>query len=184
MPAGPRIERSSAAPRQREQVGKPESGLRQQVSSAPVVAAHTASVVAASPLGSETTKGIEAVASPVPAPPSPTSPAPIVASERAIDGAALDAYAQILSAEIARQRRYPAVARMRGWQGTAVLAITLSPGGAVLKSALSRSSGYAVLDEQALKMVAEASPLPGAPTTLRGRALEFELPVVFTLAAS
>jgi periplasmic protein TonB len=170
-----------------DRLRKPESGERQRGSSIAFVASQTASVVAAG-AAPESLKSTDAVtpsvAAAVAAVPSSVAPIPVLAAERATEGAALDAYARTLSAEITRQRRYPAVARMRGWQGTAVLAITLSPGGAVLKSALSRSSGYAVLDEQALKMVAEASPLPSAPPPLRGRALEFELPVVFTLAAS
>jgi periplasmic protein TonB len=103
-------------------------------------------------------------------------------SERAVDSAAIDAYIRTLSAEVAKVQRYPALARMRGWQGTAVLAITVSAAGNVLKSSVARSSGYAVLDEQALQMVSEAAPLPGSPTPFPGRALEIELPVVFRLA--
>lgn len=186
VPAG-----APAKPARASASSRPEPGAkaerRKQVA-APAVVANQAAAIAPPPSAAENTGSVPAVASPAPAPasavpPAIPSPAP-VASKRASEGPALDAYARTLSAEIARQRRYPAVARMRGWQGTAVLAITLSPAGAVLKSSLSRSSGHAVLDEQALKMVAEASPLPIAPPPLHGRTLEFELPVVFALAAS
>lgn len=109
---------------------------------------------------------------------------PPVTANAALDGASLDAYTRTLSVEVAKMRRYPAVARLRGWQGTAILTISLSANGVVLKTTVSRSSGHAVLDDQALRMLAEASPLPGVPPALHGRPLVIELPVVFALVAS
>lgn len=109
---------------------------------------------------------------------------PAVTANSAFDGALLDAYTRTLSVEVAKMRRYPAVARLRGWQGTAILTINLSATGVVLKTTVSRSSGHAVLDDQALRMLAEVSPLPGVPAALHGRPLVIELPVVFALVAS
>lgn len=50
---------------------------------------------------------------------------------------------------------YPALARKRGQQGTVWLEIWLSEQGAQLKRTLSRSSGFALLDEAALRAAAQ-----------------------------
>lgn len=93
-------------------------------------------------------------------------------------------YARTLSADIARLKRYPALARMRGWQGKTVVSITIGAKGEILDLKVAQSSGFDVLDRQALEMVREAQPLPAAPASLRGLALVVQLPVVFSLATN
>lgn len=90
-------------------------------------------------------------------------------------------YARSLSAGVARLKRYPAIARMRGWQGTAVVSVSIGPKGELLDARIADSSGFSVLDEQALEMIRDAQPLPAAPASLRGLALVVQLPVSFTL---
>lgn len=187
----------------------PRSAPSPARSAAPVAAAAVARAAeAAGPAASPARPALVAVEAPpptalatvpasAPVAPSPAVPAPLLAA-RAVaplatdppadlgppDPAALAAYSRVLAGEVGRAKRYPAVARLRGWQGTAVLSLTVSASGAVTGSALSRSSGYPLLDEQALRMLAEVMPLPAAPPGLHGRPLVIELPVVFTLAAS
>lgn len=142
----------------------------------------------AAPADTERAVAVAPAAPPLPESPPHAAPAraaaPAPPSAEAPDPAALAAYTRVLTGEVARAKRYPAVARLRGWQGTAVLSLTVSANGQVTGSELRRSSGFPVLDDQALRMVAEVMPLPLAPSGLLGRPLVIELPVVFTLAAS
>ncbi|HEY8391733.1 MAG TPA: energy transducer TonB [Capillibacterium sp.] len=48
---------------------------------------------------------------------------------------------------------YPLLARRRGWEGTVYLVLLLDPEGTVLTVELTKSSGYAVLDEAAMEAV-------------------------------
>lgn len=75
-------------------------------------------------------------------------------------------------------RRYPPIARENGWQGRAEVRVSF--GGADEPAlAISRSSGYAVLDRQAVETLTSA--LPALPPPLLGRSFELDFPVVFSL---
>lgn len=111
----------------------------------------------------------------------PVVPVAVTDASRYPDPALVAGYARTLSDGVARMRRYPALARMRGWQGTAVVNVTVGPNGEILDLKVSRSSGHEVLDLQAMTMIREAQPLPPAPEALRGLALVVQLPVTFAL---
>jgi protein TonB len=66
-----------------------------------------------------------------------------------------------LSALLERNKRYPDAAR--GAQGTAHVAFTLDRQGRVLASRLIKSSGSAVLDQEALEWPKRAQPFPPPP---------------------
>lgn len=112
----------------------------------------------------------------------PVVPVAVTETSRYPDPALVEGYARILSDGVARMRRYPAVARMRGWQGTVVVNVTIGAQGELLDLKVSRSSGHEILDQQALAMIREARPLPPAPAALRGLALVVQLPVTFALS--
>ena len=79
----------------------------------------------------------------------------------------------------ARQfKRYPPLARENGWQGRAEVRVSFGGAGAPAL-AVSRSSGYAVLDRQAVETLTSA--LPAMPSQLLGRLFELDFPVVFSL---
>ena len=79
----------------------------------------------------------------------------------------------------ARQfRRYPPIARENGWQGRAEVRVSFD-GARQPALAISRSSGYSVLDRQALETLSSA--LAPLPAMLLGRSFELEFPVVFSL---
>lgn len=79
-----------------------------------------------------------------------------------------------------RFRVYPAVARSRGWEGIVEVTVTVMPGSEP-RVQLARSSGHAVLDEQALSMLTRAIAQTPLPESLRGRSFAVPLPIRFSL---
>lgn len=68
-----------------------------------------------------------------------------------------------VQAHLARRKRQLVKARGRGEVGTVYVRFNIDTGGNVLSVALSRSSGYASLDQDVLAMVRSASPVPAPP---------------------
>jgi protein TonB len=90
-------------------------------------------------------------------------------------------YRLSLASAARRFKRYPALARERGWEGTAEITLnvsTLMPGP---EAVLVRSSGRNLLDEQALEMIAQAARITSLPEGLKGRDFRVLLPVKFSL---
>lgn len=115
----------------------------------------------------------------VPQPP-PEPPKVQAPSQQDLD-AARSGYSALLAREFAKHRLYPRIAQMRGWQGTVRVQLELDAQGNVTQSAIKESSGFEVLDKQALEMVRKATPLPLPPETLRNRAFSILVPVTFKL---
>lgn len=120
---------------------------------------------------------VETVVAP---PPLVKEPPPPVVSQEDLD-AARGRYVGALQRAIAKHKSYPSIARTRGWQGEAMVDIHLDSNGGVLGSEISVSSGYEVLDKQALEMVKKASPFPAPPEVLQGRSFHLTVPVAFRL---
>lgn len=115
----------------------------------------------------------------VPVPP-PEPPKPRVPSEQDLDNARSN-YSNLLSREFARHKQYPRLAQMRGWQGTAKVELHVDANGNMISISVNASSGFEILDKQALEMVRKASPLPQPPEALRGREFTIIVPVAFRL---
>ena len=79
-----------------------------------------------------------------------------------------------------RPHTYPAIARRNGWEGQVMLRLTVSDTGDVIRVEVVRSSGFAILDAEA---VATVRTWRGTPATLNGRPIETTelLPVRFRL---
>jgi len=79
-----------------------------------------------------------------------------------------------------RQPEYPPRARNRGWSGTVFLKVLVSAEGRVAELAVDRSSGHSILDQAALKAVADWL---FEPATENGVAVSMwvEVPVTFRL---
>ena len=110
-----------------------------------------------------------------PPPPEPPSP-----NEQDLD-AARKLYAGLLTNVLAKYKEYPNIARTRGWQGEAKIELSLDEGGNLLSSKIVQSSGYGILDKQALEMAKKASPFPMPPEALRGRSFNVLVTIPFIL---
>ncbi|HEX7811022.1 MAG TPA: TonB family protein [Burkholderiales bacterium] len=119
---------------------------------------------------------------PVVAPAAP--PQPAAKAEPAVDRTVVSSYEKSLSDLIKRHEKYPDRAKRQGWQGTAVVALSLSAEGKVTGISVVESSGKEILDQAALEMVRRASPLPRAPEGLRGQERIVRVPIVFKLQDS
>ena len=80
-----------------------------------------------------------------------------------------------------RFKRYPLLARERGWEGTAEIALSVSAHLPVPEVTVVRSSGHAALDRQAQEMMVQAAGAAVLPESLKGRDLRLLLPVQFSL---
>lgn len=112
-----------------------------------------------------------AVKAAAPAPPAPTAP----------DPGLLKAYGNVLAQAIGQRKNYPRLARMRNWQGTTELRLQIGTDGKLRDLTVTHSSGYDLLDQQAIAMVKQTLPLPQLPATLRGTEVAVTVPVVFKL---
>lgn len=104
----------------------------------------------------------------------PAEPAPDPA-------AALASFREAIRQAAGRYKRYPRVALDNGWSGDVVVLIDMAASGSVSSIKVKTSSGYEVLDAQALEMFASAVPQVPVPAGLRGRAFTVELRAVYNL---
>ena len=88
-----------------------------------------------------------------------------------------NAYNALVFGHLQRFKRYPVSAR--GAQGTAVVRFVLNREGVVTESAVSKSSGNAVLDREALEILRRASPFPPFPAAKPGLQDSYLAPVNF-----
>ncbi|RVT95135.1 energy transducer TonB [Sphingomonas crocodyli] len=105
-----------------------------------------------------------------PAPP-PTKPAPN-------DQQSADWHARVLG-RLNAVKAYPASARARRQQGVTMIRLVIDRGGKVLDVGLERSSGFALLDREALALPGRAMPLPAPPDNVPGQRIELVVPVEF-----
>ena len=108
------------------------------------------------------------------------TPAPVVPSpsERR---AAFHAYLSELGGLVARQRRYPEAAARLGQEGVAQVRVRLDRDGSLTCAPrIASSSGFELLDEEAVRMVRRAAPFPALPHG-EDQATEITIPVRFQL---
>lgn len=86
-------------------------------------------------------------------------------------------------ARSARQFKvYPPLAREKGWEGVVQVAVVTPIGQGAPIVSLANSSGYEVLDRQALEMVTQAVNLTILPEGMRGRRLAISFPIEYRMA--
>ena len=135
-----------------------------------------------------------ALAAPQPAAPAPIAPVPSAASTTevpatsgetaarpAAEAGTLNQYRLALIGAAGRYKRYPVQAMERGWQGRVEIRLAIGADGAIRSASVKTSSGYRILDDQAMDMVKKAKPLTQIPPALRGREFTVDLPVIFDL---
>jgi TonB family protein len=118
------------------------------------------------------------------APPSIASvqpgPAPAAPSAEAPESLSRDQYRLQLVDEARRHKRYPPLARENNWQGDVLVAVVVGANGRTSVT-LKGSSGYEVLDRQALEMFRQAARVVAVPPTLRGKEFALEVRAVYGL---
>lgn len=89
-------------------------------------------------------------------------------------------YRSMIAAHLQRYKRYPGSAEARGERGVAMVSFVVNRNGRVTSSRLSKSSGFASLDQETLALLQRAQPLPAFPPELQQNAMSFTLPYSFT----
>lgn len=125
------------------------------------------------------------------APPPKLAEAPVVPSAPAVPvippydfHADLSSYGRQYTRYLAQHRIYPRLAQMRGMEGQVLVHIRVARKGSVIDMVVARSSGFDILDQQALDMVRQAAPLPNLPASLAEREFSLDVPIVFRLEQS
>ena len=124
---------------------------------------------------------VEAVAPP-PSPPTP-APSPSTSSPPAVEAPesiSRDQYRVQLIDEARRHKRYPPLARENNWQGDVRVGVAIAANGRPAVT-LKASSGYEVLDRQALEMFTQAARAVPIPPALRGKEFALEVRAVYGL---
>ena len=129
-----------------------------------------------------------------PHPPAPTTSAPQAAPVQtgAIPAApaqgrtvqnstAIPTWTSEIVALLERNKRYPPTAHARGEHGIAQVLFTLDRSGRVVDSRITRSSGAALLDAEALALLQRAQPFPPPPAEMPGPRVNLTVPIRFNL---
>lgn len=106
------------------------------------------------------------------------APAPV---REGVSADELRQYRLSLAMAAKRFKRYPALARERGWEGSVDIALNGSSLLPEPEIVLLRSSGRTLLDEQALAMMAQATRVTTLPEGMRGRNFRIQLTMEFNL---
>ncbi len=129
-----------------------------------------------------------------PHPPAPTTSAPQAAPVQtaAIAAApaqgrsvqrssAIPSWTSEIVALLERNKRYPPAAQARGEHGAVQVFFSLDRSGRVIDSRVTRSSGAAALDAEALALLQRAQPFPPPPAELPGTQANLTVPIRFNL---
>ena len=90
-------------------------------------------------------------------------------------------YQDMIRQRIEANRRFPRWAKERRFEGTVHLSFVVSADGRVRDINVVRSSGFNILDNEAISTVKRASPFPPIPPTLGLSRLIIEVAIVFML---
>ena len=87
----------------------------------------------------------------------------------------------LLRTELDKHFVYPPVARRNSWQGRVDVVVRFDHEGRLHALRIVRSSGYAILDQDALLTLQKIGTIPQARTWLRGYSYDTQLPVLYRL---
>lgn len=90
-------------------------------------------------------------------------------------------YRLALAREARRHKRYPALARSRGWEGLVTVGIEVPLPGAAPQLSIEGSCGVDYLDRLALDMITLSVRSVDLPEGLKGRAFSIQVPVRYAL---
>lgn len=120
------------------------------------------------------------VAAVEPQPVAPSAPPAAPAPAQASESLSRDQYRVQLIDEARRHKRYPPLARENNWQGDVRIGVAVAASGRASVMLMS-SSGYQVLDRQALEMFTQAARAVPVPPPLRGKEFSLEVRAVYGL---
>jgi TonB family protein len=109
-----------------------------------------------------------------------TQVASVALLQPGVDATTIAQYRQMLITSAARHKLYPSVAVDNDWHGDVVVRLSIAAG-AVTEASVARSSGYGLLDEQALAMFRNAAANVPVPAALRGQEFNLEVRAVYSL---
>ena len=93
----------------------------------------------------------------------------------------IESYSAKLTKSIARQKRYPRIAQMRGWQGEIIIDLKIDGQGNLIKAKIKKGSQFKILDTEGMNMVKRASPFPKPPKGLESKIFNVIVPISFKL---
>jgi protein TonB len=121
----------------------------------------------ASPTEAEASEAPPVLARADPGPAVPAAPTP--AAEPAEDPGSLEKYRLQLYAVAPKYKHYPRIATDNNWKGLVALRMVMAPSGRIAWMTVTKTSGYDVLDQQALEMFRKAAEVVPVPPILRGK---------------
>jgi len=90
-------------------------------------------------------------------------------------------YAKVIQRRILENLTYPDSAKEAGFQGTVKLSLHLSYQGELLQAILKESSGYKILDDQAISAAEDIVSYPPFPSSIEQNELWIDVPIVYKL---
>ena len=97
------------------------------------------------------------------------------------DRAAEQSYNSKVLARLRAAKKYPAAARGKGIEGTAILSFTISSSGRLTSARVVRGAGHPLLDSAVLAMARNAAPFPAFPNSISKNQMTFSVPVQFKI---
>ena len=128
---------------------------------------------------------VEPVSEPKPEPKEVVMDAPLREPRKehveVIDPEAMLCYQDMIRQRIEAHRRYPYWAKQRGFEGTAYLSFVVLANGQAKNIRIIYSSGFTILDNEAVSTVKRANPFPPIPEKLNRSQLNIEVAIIFRL---
>ena len=93
----------------------------------------------------------------------------------------MESYSAKLTKAIAKQKKYPRIAQMRGWQGEIIIDLKIDGQGNLIKAKIKQGSKFKILDTEGMNMVKRASPFPKPPIKLESKIFNVIVPISFKL---
>ena len=90
-------------------------------------------------------------------------------------------YQDMVKQKIEFCRRYPPWAKKQGIEGTVLLKFIILSNGVCKDIKIVQSSGFNILDKEAISTIERAQPFPPIPPELKASSLPMEVSIVFTL---
>ena len=105
-----------------------------------------------------------------------------IGKQRSTDGiAAESSYNSKILARLRAAKKYPAAARGKGIEGTAILSFTISSSGRLASARVVKGAGDALLDSAVIAMARNAAPFPAFPDSISKSQMIFRVPVQFKI---